>query len=386
MQGWINCCVIYLVVLFYDIGKGWVEDYLIFGVWLVWCICICFGLFIDEIEIIEWLICNYLLMLDVVQKCDIVDFCILCDFVKVVKSMWWLELLLVLIVCDICGVGFGIWNNWKVMLLCKLYVEIECVLKSGFEEINCDRCIGEVKCLLCYLFLVCNWDVCVIKVEFGCYYDNYWLGLFIEMQVVFVELLCGLGDDQICIDLYFDIDCDVICVVFVLVDYLGIFLWLVGVLVLVGVNVVDVCIYMMCDGFVIVVFWLQDGDGYFYDVDCLFCLCKMIECMLLGEIVVCEVLVGCDKLKKCESVFCFLMYVNFDNEVLDVYIVIEVDICDWFGLFYDLMWIFVESYIQIVSVVIVIFGVQVVDIFYVKDMFGLKLYQQQCCDILFCKL
>lgn len=65
-----------------------------------------------------------------------------------------------------------------------------------------------------------------------------------------------LGDDEICIDLYLDMDCDVMRVLFVIVDYPGIFLCFVGVLVFVGVNVVDVWIYMIKDGYVMVVFWI----------------------------------------------------------------------------------------------------------------------------------
>lgn len=53
-----------------------------------------------------------------------------------------------------------------------------------------------------------------------------------------------------------DEDCDVMCVCFVMVDYFGLFSCMIGVLVLVGVNVVDVWIYIIKDGYVMVIFWI----------------------------------------------------------------------------------------------------------------------------------
>ena len=54
---------------------------------------------------------------------------------------------------------------------------------------------------------------------------------------------------------------------------------------------------------------------------------------------------------------------------------IEVDTRDRPGLLYDLTRTLAENHIQIASAVIATYGAQVVDTFYVKDMFGLKLHQ-----------
>ncbi|WP_425274180.1 [protein-PII] uridylyltransferase [Paracoccus shanxieyensis] len=386
MQGRINRRVIYLAVLFHDIGKGRAEDHSILGARLARRICTRFGLPTDEIETIEWLIRNHLLMSDVAQKRDIADPRTLRDFAKAVKSTRRLELLLVLTVCDIRGVGPGTWNNWKAMLLRKLHAETERALKSGLEEINRDRRIGEAKRSLRHLLSARNWDARATKAELGRHYDNYWPGLPTETQAVFAELLRGLGDDQIRIDLHPDTDRDATRAAFVLADHPGIFSRLAGALALVGANVVDARTYTTRDGFATAVFWLQDGDGHPYDADRLPRLRKMIERTLSGEIVAREALAGRDKPKKRESAFRFPTHVNFDNEASDVYTVIEVDTRDRPGLLYDLTRTLAESHIQIASAVIATFGAQVVDTFYVKDMFGLKLHQQQRRDTLSRKL
>ncbi len=65
---------------------------------------------------------------------------------------------------------------------------------------------------------------------------------------------------------------------------------------------------------------------------------------------------------------------------------VEVDTRDRPGLLYDLTRTLADNHIQIASAVIATFGAQVVDTFYVKDMFGLKLHQQQRRDTLEKKL
>lgn len=186
----------------------------------------------------------------------------------------------------------------------------------------------------------------------------------------------GIGDDEIRIDLHPDTDRDATRAAFVLADHPGIFSRMAGALALVGANIVDARTYTTKDGFATAVFWAQDGDGHPYSADRLPRLRKMIERTLKGEIVAREALAGRDKPKKRNSAFRFPTHIIFDNEGSDVYTVIEVDTRDRPGLLYDLTRTLAENHIQIASAVIATFGAQVVDTFYVKDMFGLKLHQQ----------
>ena len=66
--------------------------------------------------------------------------------------------------------------------------------------------------------------------------------------------------------------------------------------------------------------------------------------------------------------------ISFDNEGSDIYTLIEVDTRDRPGLLFDLARTLAASHVQIASAVIATYGEQAVDTFYVKDMFGLKLY------------
>ena len=52
------------------------------------------------------------------------------------QSVERLKMLLVLTVCDIRGVGPGVWNGWKGQLLRTLYYETELLLTGGFSEVS----------------------------------------------------------------------------------------------------------------------------------------------------------------------------------------------------------------------------------------------------------
>ncbi len=386
MKGKINRRVIYLAVLLHDIGKGRAEDHSILGARLARRICTRFSLPVDEIETIEWLIRNHLVMSDVAQKRDIADPRVLRDFAKAVKTTKRLDLILVLTVCDIRGVGPGTWNNWKAMLLRRLHKETASALQNGLEELNRDQRTGEAKRSLRHLLTARKWEPKAIKAELARHYDSYWSGLPTETQAVFARMLDGLADDEIRIDLHPDTDRDATRAAFVLADHPGIFSRMAGALALVGANIVDARTYTTKDGFATAVFWAQDGDGHPYSADRLPRLRKMIERTLKGEIVAREALAGRDKPKKRNSAFRFPTHITFDNEGSDVYTVIEVDTRDRPGLLYDLTRTLAENHIQIASAVIATFGAQVVDTFYVKDMFGLKLHQQAKRDSLEKKL
>ncbi|MFB9223727.1 [protein-PII] uridylyltransferase [Paracoccus cavernae] len=377
IRGDINRRVLTLAVLFHDIGKGRPEDHSIVGAKIVRRIATRFGLPADEVETIEWLVRNHLLMSDVAQKRDISDPRTLRDFAKMVKSRRRLDLLLILTVCDIRGVGPGTWNNWKAMLLRRLYEETARALDSGLEELNREKRTGEAKRSLRHLLIAKGWDAREIKAETARHYENYWAGLPTDTQMVFAEMLREPPQDhEVKINLHPDTDRDATRATFVLADHPGIFSRLAGALALVGANVVDARTYTTKDGYATAVFWTQDAEGRPYDADRLPRLRQMIERTLKGEIVARAALAGKDKVKKRDSQFRFPTHITFDNEGSDIYTIIEVDTRDRPGLLYDLTRTLAENHIQIVSAVIATFGAQVVDTFYVKDAFGLKLHQE----------
>ncbi len=68
--------------------------------------------------------------------------------------------------------------------------------------------------------------------------------------------------------------------------------------------------------------------------------------------------------------------ITFDNTGSELYTIIEVDTRDRPGLLFDLTRALANNNVYIASAVIATYGEQVVDTFYVKDMFGLKYHSE----------
>ncbi|PPB79932.1 UTP--GlnB (protein PII) uridylyltransferase GlnD [Albidovulum inexpectatum] len=380
----VNRRVLYVALLLHDIGKGRPEDHSILGAKIARKVAPRLGLNPEECKTVEWLVRYHLLMSDMAQKRDIADPRTVRDFAKLVKTRKRLDLLTVLTVCDIRGVGPNTWNNWKAMLLRRLHSETAQALEAGLESINSDKRENEARRAL--REALPDWEERDIRRELGRHYGPYWQGLSTETHAVFARLLRDIPDNEIRVDLHPDPDHDATRVCFALADHPGIFSRLAGALALVGANVVDARTYTSKDGYATAVFWIQDGEGHPYAVSRLPRLTQMIEKTLRGEVVARDALKNRDKIRKRERQFRFPTHITFDNEGSEIYTIIEVDTRDRPGLLYDLTRTLAANNIYIASAVIATYGAQVVDSFYVKDMFGLKLYSKAKRDSLERKL
>ena len=368
----INRKIIYTALLLHDIGKGRDEDHSILGAKLVRKIAPQLGLNAEESETVEWLVRYHLLMSDMAQKRDIADPRTVRDFAKAVTTVKRLDLLTVLTVCDIRGVGPDVWNNWKAALIRALYRQTRRGLEDGMEVLNRQERGAEAKKKL--RAALPNWNASDLKHEIARHYPPYWQGLHLTAHVDFAELLLGLGNDDIRVNLTPDDDRDATRVCFTMADHPGIFSRMCGALALVGANVVDARTYTSKDGFATAAFWMQDIEGHPYEAAKLPRLKSMIERTLAGEVIPKTALKTRDKMKKRERNFIVPTSITFDNDGSEIYTIIEVDTRDRPGLLYDLTKTLADANIYIASAVIATYGAQVVDTFYVKDMFGLKFH------------
>ena len=370
----VNRKVLYVALLLHDIGKGRNEDHSVLGAKIARRVAPALGLKKDDCETVEWLVRYHLLMSDMAQKRDLADPRTIRDFAKAVKTRKRLDLLTVLTVCDIRGVGPDTWNNWKAQLLRGLYRETATALEHGLEDLNRGALEGDAKRAL--RDALAGWKAPDVAAEIGRHYGPYWQGMPTSAHVVFAELLRDLPAGEVRIDLFPDEDRDATRASFALQDHPGIFSRLAGALALVGANVVDARSYTTKDGYATSVFWIQDAEGAPYATDRLPRLRKMIERTLRGEVVVRDAVKDKDRLKKRERPFNVPTSITFDNEGSEIYTIIEVDTRDRPGLLYDLARALTSAHVYINSAVIATYGVQAVDSFYVKDMFGLKYHSE----------
>ena len=169
-----------------------------------------------------------------------------------------------------------------------------------------------------------NWDESSIQEEIKRHYPAYWQGLDTNTQFIFANLFKNLGSKKIESHFEVDQDRDATRAQFVMQDHPGIFSRLTGAIALANANVIDA---------------------------------RKVR----------------NKYKPRERNFKVPTDITFDNQGSDIYTIIEVDTRDRHSLLFDLTRTLANANIQIASAVIATYGAQAVDVFYVKDMIGLKI-------------
>nr|WP_280652833.1 [protein-PII] uridylyltransferase [Jannaschia formosa] len=382
LRNGVNRRVLYVAMLLHDIGKGRPEDHSILGARIARSVAPRLGLKPKECETVEWLVRHHLLMSDMSQKRDISDPRTIRDFAKAVKTRERLDMLTVLTVCDIRGVGPSVWNNWKAQMLRALHRATASALENGLEDVNRETREARAKQLFREAM---DWPEAELRAEIGRHYGPYWQGIPTAAQVRFAHLLKDLPDGEVRVELEADEDRDATRALMACQDHPGVFSRLAGAVSLVGANIVDARSYTSKDGYAVTVYWLQDTEGHPYEASRLPRLRSMIERTLRGEVVTRLALEG-REIKKRERKFQVATNISFDNEGSDIYTLIEVDTRDRPGLLYDLTQALAGANIQISQAVVATYGAQVVDVFYVKDIFGLKLWSKSKQDSLEKKL
>lgn len=384
LEGGLNRKVLYVALLLHDIGKGRSADHSVLGAKIARDVAPRLGLKSLEVETVEWLVRHHLLMSDMAQKRDIADPRTVRDFAKAVQSVKRLDLLTVLTVCDISGVGPSVWNNWKAVLIRALYRQTRKALETGLEDLNRENRGTEAKKNL--RASLPEWPKRDVRRETNRHYAPYWQGLHVTAHVIFADLLRDIPEDSIRMDLQPDENRDATRICFAMANHPGAFSRITGALALSHANIVDARTFTSKDGFATAVFWVQDPDGHPYEEARLDRLQTLIEETLHGKVVARDEIKSRDKIKKRERAFRVPTSISFDNQGSEIYTIIEVDTRDRLGLLYDLTRTLANANVNISSAVIATYGEQVVDVFYVKDMFGLKYHSKHKCDMLEGKL
>lgn len=157
-------------------------------------------------------------------------------------------------------------------------------------------------------------------------------------------------------------------------DHPGLFSRIAGALALAGANIVDARIVTMTDGMALDTFWVQNAAGGAFDrPDKLAKLAVLFENVLSGRT---KPHLDLAKRRPSEpraSAFPVTPRVLIDNKASAAHTVIEVNGRDRPGLLYELTRALTSLNLQISSAKISTYGVKVVDVFYVKNLFGHKI-------------
>jgi [protein-PII] uridylyltransferase len=371
LKSGVNRRVLYAALFLHDIGKGTRRDHSELGAEIAERLCPRFGLDAAETATVIWLVRHHLLMSDTAQKRDISDPVTVRDFADVVRSPERLRLLLVLTACDIRGVGPGVWNNWKAQLLRNLYWDTRDLLTGGAQEGRAHRVEQAREALAEAL---AGWPEETRAAELERHYRHYWLGLDTETHRIFAEMAAEYPAQSEALLTRFmaDESRDATKACLYMGDHPGIFSRMAGAFALAGADVKDARTYTTTDGMACSTFWIQDADGHPFEVARLERLRGTIERTLKGEVVPREAIREKERVRAREQSFTVPTRILFDNEGSELYTIVEVNARDRLGLLHALTRTLAGLNLNIFSAIIATYGEHAVDVFYVKDLFGLK--------------
>lgn len=365
--------VLYVAVLLHDIAKGRGGDHSVLGAKIADRLCPRLGLTPEQTETVSWLVRYHLLMSNVAFKRDLGDPKTIMDFVDLVKSPERLRLLVCLTVADIRAVGPGRWNNWKATLLRDLYYRAEAVMSGGHATVGRDaRAAAVVAALRTDL---ADWPEAELDAHVARGHPAYWLSYddeTLQHQARFIREAEASGH-PLSVDRRVHTERAVTEITLYADDHPGLFSRIAGALAVSGANIVDAKINTLNNGMALDSFLVQDSDGQaFARPDKLSKLSVLIEQTLSGRLRPLTELRKRQGYPTRTDVFKVAPRVLIDNKASSRHTLIEVNGRDRPGLLYDVTRAVADLSLQIFAAKISTYGEQVVDVFYVKDVFGLK--------------
>jgi len=370
---------LYVAVFLHDLGKGRGGDHSEIGAAIARRVCPRLGLSEESTETVEWLVRHHLFMSGFAFKRDLEDPKTIQDFVDLVQSPERLRLLLVLTAADIRAVAPGAWNGWKGQLLRELYYEAEAVMASGDIDGRRQARIDEAKVALRHALLTLPerpWSRAEVDRYISRHHPRYWLAVGPDAQLRHAELVRSVAAEGRPIGIDFQIDQFRARTELMLyaADNPGLFMKVAGALALSGVSIVDARIFTTADGMALDTLGCQDAErrAAVTDPARLDRIRTNIEKTMAGELALERELSGRRWLPARADVFKVEPRVLVNNQASRTHSVVEVNGRDRPGLLFDVARAIKDLGLVIHSAHVSTYGERVVDVFYVKDVFGMK--------------
>ncbi len=368
--------VLYVSVLLHDIAKGRKGNHSVLGEEVAKKLCPRFGLTAAQTETVAWLVRHHLVMTNVAFKRDLNDPKTIVDVSKIIQSPERLRLLLILTVVDIRAVGPKIWNGWKGQLLRELYYHAEEYLLGGHVSKNMHRIEAIQKDLRAQLS---DWSDDEFEAYCNRFYKPYWMALNNDSQLRNAHLIKNAKENSelMTIDFHVDDFQGISGLTIYAQDHPGLFARMTGAIAVSGASIQDAKVFTTKDGMALDTFWIQEADGaIFKDKRKIDRLKSTIKRTLAGELLPRKELAALRKRPRKADYFTIEPRVLIDNKASNRYTVIEINGLDRAGFLYLLSQSMVDLNLSIGSAHVATFGERAVTVFFVCDLFGHKVYNE----------
>jgi [protein-PII] uridylyltransferase len=371
---------LYVAILLHDIAKGRGGDHSELGAEVALDVGPALGLSAEETETVSWLVLHHLLLSQTAFRRDIDDPKTILDIAETIQSPERLRLLLVLTVCDMRAVSAKVWNGWKATLLRELYARVAEVLAGGLSTTERDVRVRDARDEVALLLE--DFSPAEREHFFGLGYAGYWLSFDPESHARHARLIRDAEQRHAPLTVETQpLPARAVTEVTVYAaDHAGLFSRIAGALAVAGASIVDARIHTLTNGMALDTFWVQDAAGGAFDAPHrLARLYVLIEQALSGRIVL-----GAEIKRASQALLGRRMRaihvpprVVIDNRASNTHTVLEVNGRDRPGLLHDVTAAISDQGLQIASAHVTTYGVRAVDVFYVKDVFGMKVENER---------
>ncbi|PWK63691.1 [protein-PII] uridylyltransferase [Aminobacter sp. AP02] len=365
---------LYVAVLLHDIAKGRPEDHSEAGAKIARRVCPHMGLSPTDTETVAWLVENHLVMSMTAQTRDLNDRKTIDDFATVVQSVERLKLLLILTVCDIRGVGPGVWNGWKGQLLRTLYYETELLLTGGFSELSrAERTAAARETLAAAL---AEWPEELRQKYVKLHYDAYLLTVDFEDQKRHAEFIRAADEaGKQLSTMVRTREFEAVTEITVLAqDHPRLLSVIAGACAAAGGNIVDAQIFTTVDGRALdIILISREFDRDEDERRRAERVGQLIEDVLSGRAWLPEMIAKRAKPKRGQKTFRIQPRAEIRNALSNRFSVIEVEGLDRPGFLSEITGALSDLSLDIASAHITTFGEKVIDTFYVTDLTGQKI-------------
>ncbi len=371
---------LYVAMLFHDIAKGRGGDHSELGADVATEQGPLLGLSAEETEMVSWLVLHHLLLSQTAFKRDIDDPKTILDLVETIQSPERLRLLLVLTVADMRAVSSKVWNGWKATLLRELYARVGEVLAGGLSTTERDVRVARAK--EAAALLLADWNAADIEAYQALGYPGYWLSFDPDTHVRHARLIRDAERRKapLTVDTQPLPARAVTEVTVYAADHAGLFSKIAGALAVAGASIVDARIHTLTNGMALDTFWIQDANGGAFDAPHrLARLYVLIEQALTGRLRLTAEIRKTSRALLGKRVRAIQVppRVVVDNRASNTHTVLEVNGRDRPGLLHDVTAAISDQGLQIASAHVSTYGTRAVDVFYVKDVFGLKVENER---------
>ena len=317
-------------------------------------------------------------MSNTAQSRDLSDRRTIETFAGIVGTLERLQCLLILTICDIKAVGPGVWNGWKGQLLRTLYYETERLIGGQARAVGWAERLAVAQQEL--RAALPGWSEAELDAYAGRHYPPYWLRVDLESKVRHAEILRSVAGEAVPLVTTITTDAfrDVTELTLVAPDHPRLLAIIAGCCATVGANIMDAQVFTTTNGLALDTFTI--ARAFERDEDEERRAGRVINAIQralrgetrLSEIVAAKRTAGRER----DATFPVDPEIIIDNQASNRQTLLQVSANDRLALLYDLTVAIARLNLNIATARVVTFGEKAVDTFYVTDLTGAKILDE----------